>query len=147
LSNKLDHDVRVKIVPSISPIPSKSQNMDSSFATHCPGSTPGNAIVVENCCDAGVGEHPYKIVFGTSYGSASIFCAETGIKTCSCRVSASLSRPIPEKPNEGRFSIFVEAREIGGTELSYIREIIDKVYRNHVVDTESLCVLNGELVR
>ena len=93
-----------------------------------------------------VRDHPYRISFGSSYGSASIFCAETNLKTCSCKVSASLSRPIPEKPNEGRINIYVEAREMEGTELSYIKEIVDKVYRSQVVDVESLCILNGELV-
>ena len=27
-----------------------------------------------------------------------------------------------------------------------MREIVDKVFRNHVVDVEALCILNGELV-
>lgn len=120
--------------------------MNVNLTTNCFDNKSGNAIVVEDCCDVDVKDHPYKVVFGSSYGSASIFCPETDLKICSCNASASLSRPIPEKPNEGRVNIFVEAREVGGTELSYVKEIIDKVYRNHVIDVESLGILNGELV-
>lgn len=64
-----------------------------------------------------------------------------------CAVSSSLVRPSSEKPFEGRLAFYVESDHISETALNELRDILDKVYRYNAIDVESLCILNGELVR
>lgn len=87
----------------------------------------------------------FRVCFHERLGCASVLHSSTLLATCS--VSSSLVRPSSEKPFEGRLAFYVESDRISEIELNELRDTLDKVYKHSAIDVESLCILNGELVR
>lgn len=93
------------------------------------------------------------IKFGKDDGSAMVQLGETRVMSF---VTAQLVQPYRDRPNEGSLSIFTEFSPMAdpsfepgrpGESAVELGRVIDRGLReSRAVDTESLCVLSGQLV-
>ncbi|KAF8477141.1 ribosomal protein S5 domain 2-type protein [Kalaharituber pfeilii] len=91
------------------------------------------------------------ISFGDEYGVADVKLGKTRVIT---RVSAEVTKPYPDRPYDGIFSITTElgpmatpAFEVGRSteqEVLLARLIEKAIRRSHAIDTESLCIVAGQ---
>lgn len=92
---------------------------------------------------------PLKISFGEGYGLVHV---ELGGTQVSCRVTAEVVQPFPEKPFEGQFLCNTEIspmcapsiEQFSADEVVMARLIEKAIRRSRALDTESLCILAGK---
>ncbi|GJP86246.1 hypothetical protein CLOP_g16291 [Closterium sp. NIES-67] len=92
----------------------------------------------------------WDVSFGRDEGTAEVQLGNTRVLAS---VSAALTLPFPDRPNEGSLAVFTELAPMAdprfvpgrpGEEAIELGRIIDRGLReSHAVDTESLCVVAG----